>query len=118
MKHIVNFQEGNLVLEFTPNPSYLTRTGPFDWRYEQEGLVPEAATDEPSPSAFDLQVGGSHYKDLAIQPTEYIVKNKLNFIEGNVIKYVTRYKLKGGLEDLKKARHYIDILIELEESNG
>ena len=65
-------------------------------------------------SAFDEQHGGEHYKRYAIQPTEYIVKNKLGFCEGNVVKYVTRYKDKGGIEDLKKARHYIDMLIELE----
>lgn len=69
-------------------------------------------------SAFDTQVGGSHYKDMAIQPTEYIVKNGLNFVEGNIIKYVTRYRIKGGLEDLKKAQHYLSILIELEEKTG
>ena len=64
-------------------------------------------------SAFDTQVGGSHYKNMAIQPLEYIVKNNLNFVEGNVIKYVTRHRFKNGLEDLKKARHYIDMLIEM-----
>lgn len=66
-------------------------------------------------SAFDTQVGGSHYKNLAIQPLEFIVANELDFPSGNVVKYVVRYKLKGGLEDLKKARHYLDLLIELEE---
>ena len=66
-------------------------------------------------SHFDTQVGGSHYKDLAIQPLEYIVKNELDFVQGNVVKYVTRYKTKNGLEDLKKAKHYIELLIELEE---
>lgn len=75
-------------------------------------------SDAKNSSAFDTQVGGSHYKNMAIQPTEYIVKNGLNFVEGNIIKYVTRYKFKGGLEDLKKAQHYLAILIELEESNG
>lgn len=71
-------------------------------------------SDNQSP--WDSQVGGSHYKQLAIQPTEYIIKNNLNFAEGNVIKYVTRYKLKGGVEDLKKARHYLDMLIDIQEN--
>jgi hypothetical protein len=66
-------------------------------------------------SAFDSQVGGDHYKNLAIQPLEFIVANGLDFPSGNVVKYVTRYKLKGGLEDLRKARHYLDLLIELKE---
>lgn len=67
-------------------------------------------------SNFDTQVGGNHYKDLAIQPLEFIVANNLGFVEGNVVKYVVRYKVKNGLEDLKKARHYLDLLIELEEA--
>jgi len=65
--------------------------------------------------AMTKQVGGDHYSKLAIQPVEYISANKLTYLQGNVIKYVTRYKDKNGLEDLQKARHYIDMLIELEE---
>ena len=63
--------------------------------------------------ATDIQIGGDHYK-LPIQPIEYIWKNKLNFFQGNIIKYTTRYKAKGGKADLLKARHYIDMLIEFE----
>lgn len=69
-------------------------------------------------SALAVQVGGSHYKDLKIQPVEYIHKNGLGFCEGNAIKYLTRWREKGGAEDLKKAKHYIDLLIEMEASNG
>ena len=58
------------------------------------------------------QVGGSHYKTWAIQPVEYIVRNGLDFLQGNVIKYVTRYEAKGGKEDLLKARHNLDLLIQ------
>jgi hypothetical protein len=57
------------------------------------------------------QVGGSHYKDMAIQPLEFIVANDIGFCEGNVIKYVSRHKEKGGVEDLKKAMHYLEVLI-------
>lgn len=60
-----------------------------------------------------IGVGGEHYS-LPIQPVEYIKKNKLDFFEGNVIKYVTRHKRKNGVEDLKKARYYLDKLIEQE----
>lgn len=60
----------------------------------------------------DMQVGGSHYKDMAIQPVEFITKNNIGYCEGNVIKYVCRWKNKNGVEDLKKARHYIDLLID------
>lgn len=65
-------------------------------------------------SALDTQEGGSHYKDKAIQPVEYIHANGLGFCEGNVVKYVTRWRDKNGLADLKKAKHYIELLIELE----
>jgi hypothetical protein len=63
-------------------------------------------------TAFKTQVGGSHYKDFKIQPTEYILANNLGFLEGNVIKYVTRYKSKNGVEDIDKAIHYLQILKE------
>ena len=67
-------------------------------------------------SALDSQVGGTHYKDMAIQPVEYIVRNGIGFVEGAVIKYVSRWKEKGGIEDLRKARHMLQILIEIEAS--
>ena len=66
-------------------------------------------------NAMTKQVGGNHYSKLAIQPVEYITQNKLGYLAGNVIKYVTRYKDKNGLQDLQKARHYVDMLIEIEE---
>lgn len=59
------------------------------------------------------QVGGRHYLEKKIQPWDYIVANRLGYLEGNIIKYVTRYKEKGGLEDLIKAAHYLDKLIEV-----
>jgi hypothetical protein len=62
----------------------------------------------------DKQVGGNHYKHLKIEPTEYAHANDLGFLEGNVVKYVTRHKEKGGAEDLKKAIHYIEMILEWE----
>jgi len=64
------------------------------------------------------QEGGSHYKVMAIQPIDFVLKNKLGFCEGNVVKYISRWKEKGGLEDLRKARHYIDMLIAEEYPNA
>jgi len=61
---------------------------------------------------YDKQIGGSHYKDMAMQPSEFINKNKLQFAEGNVIKYICRHAHKGEVEDLEKAKHYIDMIIE------
>ena len=65
-------------------------------------------------SALDTQVGGGHYKDYAIQPVEFITKNKIGFLEGCVIKRVCRHKAKNGKEDLLKATHELQLLIELE----
>ena len=69
-------------------------------------------------SPLDVQIAGSHYKELPIQPVEYIHANKIPFIEGSVIKYVTRWRNKGGLADLEKAKHFLDLLIELERKSS
>ena len=61
---------------------------------------------------YDTQVGGSHYKDMKIQPSEFINENKLQFAEGNAIKYICRHGSKGQKQDLEKAKHYIDMIIE------
>lgn len=61
------------------------------------------------------QIGGGHYKTKAIQPVEYVHANGLGFIEGSVIKYVTRWRDKGGFSDLEKAKHFIELLIQLEQ---
>jgi len=61
------------------------------------------------------QVGGSHYKDCKIQPVEYIVGNDLTFLEGNIIKYVTRHRRKGeGRKDIEKVIHYAEMILEME----
>jgi hypothetical protein len=65
-------------------------------------------------SALGTQYGGSHYQSKAIQPIQYIHANKLSFIEGSIVKYITRWKEKGGVMDLLKVKHYVDLLIELE----
>lgn len=63
---------------------------------------------------LSVQVGGGHYKSMVIQPVEYITKNNLPYCEANVIKYISRWRDKGGKKDLEKAKHYIDMLIQLE----
>ena len=63
-------------------------------------------------SAYDKQIGGTHYKKMKIQPSKFVIENKLLFPEGNVIKYICRHKYKGGKEDLLKAKHFIDMIIE------
>lgn len=68
----------------------------------------------PHNSALTVQVDGDHYKKLSIQPVEYIHANRLGFCEGSIIKYVSRWRDKNGIRDLEKAKHFIDLLIELE----
>ena len=63
-------------------------------------------------SVYDKQIGGTHYKKMKIQPSKFVIENKLLFPEGNVIKYISRHQYKGGKEDLLKAKHFIDMIIE------
>ena len=82
--------------------------GTYEYEYETHD---EMIRD--SIKATSKQVGGNHYKDCKIMPIEYIHKNNLDFLEGNVVKYITRHKLKGGKEDIKKVIHYAELILEL-----
>lgn len=83
------------------------------------GLAMQGAIDRRvTGGAFSAQVGGDHYKKMKIQPMQYILANGLNFVEGCVVKYVSRWRSKNGLEDLRKARHNLDLLIEHAEKDG
>ena len=62
--------------------------------------------------ALRKQEGGSHYKDMAIQPVEFITANNLGFLEGNVVKYICRHHAKNGAEDIRKAIHYCELLLQ------
>lgn len=84
----------NFKIKVTPEQSRIVQ----ETKYMQETLT--------------TQVGGNHYQNYAIQPIEFIIKNNIPFLEANIIKYVVRYKNKNGLEDLKKAKHYLEMLIE------
>jgi hypothetical protein len=68
--------------------------------------------------ALDKQEGGDHYKGMAIQPVEYIVSNNLDFLQGNVVKYVSRHKVKNGAEDIRKAIHCLELILEKEYSKS
>ncbi len=63
-------------------------------------------------AVYQKQIGGYHYKDMEIQPADFINKNKLLFAEGNAIKYICRHKAKGKLQDVEKAIHYLEMIIE------
>ena len=83
-------------------------------------MGPEDAKDkqwtpfDKANNPFDEQVGGSHYKNMGMQPIEYILANNIPYTEGAIIKYITRWRAKGGLEDLKKAQHFLAMLIKYE----
>ena len=64
--------------------------------------------------SLEKQIAGNHYKDMVIQPVEFITKNKIGFIEGCVIKYVCRHRKKNGKSDIEKAIHFLEMLLELE----
>ena len=67
-------------------------------------------------SAYDKQIGGSHYKKMKIQPSKFVIENELLFPEGSVIKYICRHRFKNGKEDLLKAMHFIEMIIERDYS--
>ena len=69
-------------------------------------------------SAHKKQIGGDHYKRMAIQPSHYIVKNKLGWYEGNIVKYITRHSIKGGRQDVEKVIHYAELLLEDQYDNS
>ena len=77
----------------------------------------DATQYEPTKKPTDTQVGGNHYQKYKIQPVEFIMQNNVPYVEGNVIKYVMRFRDKNGLEDLLKARQYLDMLIAAEYPN-
>jgi hypothetical protein len=98
----------------TPRPdNYIDAMWP-EWQQHINSMCPELKQPE---SPREAQVGGNHYKDMPIQPIEYISVNGLSFLQGSVVKYVSRYKAKGGLQDLEKAKHCIDLMIEFEYRN-
>lgn len=69
-------------------------------------------------AANDKQISGSHYKQVAIQPWDYVAANNLGYFEGSAIKYITRWRSKGGIADIQKAIHFLEKLIELESPTG
>jgi len=107
------------------NPShlYIDKAKLIEDFMDANNIIPSVVVTEEGEGAkisvFDEQVGGDHYQKLKIQPMEYILQNDLGFVEGCVVKYVSRYKFKNGIEDLKKARQNLDFLIEhLERLDG
>lgn len=97
----------------------------------RNGKVPDYTGYDPQPKvdeyakyvkefnkASKIQIGGNHYKQFKIQPAEFCYKNNIPYLEATAIKYLCRWKDKGGIQDLEKARHYIDLLIEFQDANN
>lgn len=109
---------GMVEVTFRDGDTERAESGAFRWNHigncaDIVAWRPVAVNSEKVETALDTQIGGEHYKRYVIQPVEFITKNKLGFLEGCVIKRICRYENKNGLEDLKKAKHEIDLLIEL-----
>ena len=83
-------------------------------RDAEEDVIRKGTYEYEYDNATSKQIGGDHYKNCAIQPIDYIVKNNLDFLEGNVVKYITRHKTKGeGRKDIEKVIHYAELILEL-----
>lgn len=100
--------------DYKPRPMENRKT--VNFKLTDDALDNDRKLKTPQ-APLDVQVGGDHYKRLAIQPVEFAMANNLNYCQANAIKYICRYKLKNGLEDLEKAKHYIDLLIQMEYNN-
>jgi hypothetical protein len=79
---------------------------------DKEWVDPVDLVNIRNATALDKQVGGKHYSDMSIQPVVFITQNDLGFLEGNIIKYVCRHHAKNGAEDIKKAIHYCELLLQ------
>lgn len=85
----------------------------LDTKVAGPGDAEMAAFEARRQDALSTQVGGKHYKDMAIQPVEFIEKNQIPYLEGNAIKYICRHASKGGVQDIDKAIHYLQLLKEM-----
>ena len=81
----------------------------FEIEYEKQRELNLGNT--PPSDALDAQIGGNHYKDMKIQPVEFITANDLGFLEGNVVKYICRHHAKNGAQDIQKAIHYCQLIL-------
>lgn len=81
-------------------------------KWEGGKKVSDGMTDMAREDALDKQVGGSHYATMKIQPVEFITANNLTFLEGNVVKYISRHHAKNGADDVRKAIHYCELILK------
>ena len=100
------------------NPVYDGETGTrwIEGKAVQQGVEPPKCP--PAPDVWQTQEGGTHYTDMAIQPLQFSMANKLDPMQHTIVKYVTRFRAKNGIEDLRKAKQTIDLLIAWETENA
>lgn len=84
--------------------------------YESEAYKAKMAQQQEV-LASEIQIGGDHYKKFLIQPAEFCYYNNIPYLEATAIKYLCRWKDKGGIQDLEKAKHFIDLLIEFQNAD-
>jgi len=102
-------------VRYVPYETWLEERHKEEWGKRGPSENPDRRDDAPvTKRASERQAGGAHYKDFPIQPAEYCQKNKLGFMESNVIKYVSRHDRKGKSKDIKKAIHMLELLLEFE----
>ena len=107
----------SIILNLKSNGQLISHNKIKEDKQMTETVLPQAPKQPSNEAATTKQVGGSHYQ-LPIQPIEYILANGLGYCEANVVKYVSRWRNKGGIQDLKKAIHYLEMLIEQEEKDA
>lgn len=96
------------------SPAFINLNQEFKMSDIQWDGMPNTSNPENYPATpMEKQVGGTHYKNLAIQPAEYVFKNGIGYLEGNVIKYISRHEAKGGAEDVLKAIHYCEMVLQM-----
>ena len=102
----------------SPGSEQFSQAGTLGGYDRNKNQIHEAVQVPKRTSPLDVQIGGGHYKGKKIQPVEYIHANELNFLEGCIVKRITRWRDKNGIEDLQKIKHEVDLLIELETRNS
>jgi hypothetical protein len=89
-----------------------------EWKTSRGATRQQIGEQLDEDRALKQQVGGDHYRRLKIQPVEYIIANGIGFLAGNIIKYASRHAYKGGADDIRKIKHYCDLILEFEYGVG
>ena len=114
-------EHSRVVWQREQDEPFLTPETTLNDQYAEIEQVRQHKKHERNSSAWGVQVGGDHYKQFQIQPMQFALENKLDAAQQNVIKYIMRHSFKNGKQDLEKAKHYIDLMIEFyygENNNG